>query len=133
MEESIAEKRERLEQEERQSHRQWENVRAQLSMLREGCKHGNAIVEPGYQGGGIYYCRGNCPDCGRSGTMFVPEYHMKMNNDWYREFPKHQITLEKAYEMGERIGKSWIESDRWWKGIDFKELLERSGMGQYIS
>jgi hypothetical protein len=89
----------------------------ELSRLQEGCRHEHAVLKPGWQGGGIYYCYCTCPECGRSGSRYVPQYHMKMINEWYTN-PAQHITLEEAIKLGKRIGDSFMDNKYWWGEIE---------------
>lgn len=106
-----------------------DRVRHQLEKLQKDCKHEKAVVIHGWQGGGIYYCRCSCPECGRKGDRYIPQYHMHMNNEWYTN-PNHHITLEQAIEIGKKIGESIFDSSYWWGEVeDYDKLNKDSSKG----
>lgn len=135
----IVAKRIELENREKEAHSEykkaesnWNNARRQLEKLQKECKHEHAVIKHGWQGGGIYFCRCTCPECGKSGDRYIPQYHMHMNNEWYKTWKdtQHQITLEKAIEIGKEIGKGFIHSDYWWGEVeDYDKLIKDTSEG----
>lgn len=104
-------------------------IRRQIEKLQEDCRHEKAVVKHGWQGGGIYYCYCHCSECGRSGGRYIPQYHMHMNNEWYKN-PEHHITLEKAIEIGRRIGERLFDSHYWWGEVeDYDKLTKDTSAG----
>jgi len=99
----------------------------QLAELRKKCKHKNAVIKHGWQGGGIYYCYCTCPDCGRSGSRYIPQYHMHMNNEWYKTWgnTENLITLEKAIEIGKKIGNNFFDCNYWWGEVEDYDKLNK--------
>lgn len=107
--------------------RDYEKSELALKLFQRKCRHLNAIIGGGWQGGGIYYTYCTCPDCDRSGSRYIPEYHMEKNNEWYNKYSDNQITLERAIEIGKRIGDGLFDADRWWGLVDdYQALLTRS-------
>jgi hypothetical protein len=105
------------------------NTKHQLERLQRECKHENAVIQHGWQGGGIYYCNCSCPDCGRRGSRYIPQYHMHMNNEWYKN-PQHRITLEQAVEIGRKIGDRLFDSQYWWGEVeDYDKLTKDTSKG----
>lgn len=121
-----------LEKIKKESYAKWNNARNELKELQEECKHENAIIKHGWQGGGIYYCYCTCPDCGRQGSRYIPQYHMNMNNDWYKNSPENQITLEKAIELGKKIGDSFIDNSYWWGEVENYDKLIKDTSEEWI-
>lgn len=113
----ILKKRLELEDKERKYYYEWKKVQQELESLKKTCKHEHATLKTGWQGGGIYYCNCTCPECGRSGDRYVPQYHMQKNNEWYKN-TKYHITLEQAIEMGKRMGENPFESSYWWGEVE---------------
>jgi len=105
-----------LEKQKKQSYSDYEKACRGLNKLQKECKHENAIIKNGWQGGGIYYCKCTCPACGRDGSRYVPQYHMLKNNEWHNAFSntKSIITLEKAIEIGKKIGEDFMDNSYWW-------------------
>jgi hypothetical protein len=132
----IVAERIQLDMEEKQAYREyrkadgaWSNARARVEMLQKKCKHEHAVIKDGWQGGGIYYCKCFCPECGRSGDRFIPQYHMQKHNEWYNTWGNTEllITLEKATKIGKKIGDSLFDSHRWWGEVsDYDAMVERS-------
>ena len=92
----------------KKSEHNWKNVCHQLESLQEECKHEHAVIKHGYQGGGNYYCKCTCWECGRNGYRYIPQYHLHLHNEWCKDNPKQQLTLEEAIERGKRMGKGHI-------------------------
>lgn len=95
-----------------------------LKKLQRECTHANAVIKHGWQGGGIYYCHCSCPECGRRGGRYIPQYHMHMNNSWYTNTEYH-ITLEEAIVIGEKMGESLFDSGYWWGKVDDYDKLTK--------
>lgn len=119
----IVAKRIEFDLKQKQAFAEYEKSNRQLSKLQKDCEHDNAMIKHGWQGGGIYYCECSCPDCGRSGSRYIPQYHMREHNDWFKIYPEKQITLEKAIETGVKMSTSFFDNDYWWGEVtDYDNL-----------
>ena len=131
---SIVAKRIELEKTKNESYRIYETSTWQLSKLQRECKHEHAVIRDGWQGGGIYYTYCTCPECGRSGTRYIPQYHMYMNNKWYKMWGNLEslLILEEAVKIGKRIENGW-DSDYWWGEIeDYDKLTKDTSRGNDV-
>jgi len=133
----VVAKRINLENKEKEAHsaynkaeRDWRNACSQLEKFQKECKHEHAVIKHGYQGGGTYYCKCSCPECGKNGYRYIPQYHMRMVNEWYKDSPQYQITIEDAIKMGENMGKGLIYNHFWWGEVeDYDKLIKDTSEG----
>lgn len=103
------------------------NAKNELKSEQRKCKHINASLYSGFQGGGIYYCKCFCPECGKTGDRYVPQYHMINNNEWYKKEPDKCIDLETAIKIGEDIGNKTFNNEYWWgpvQNYDHSKVLK---------
>lgn len=122
-EKTIVAKRLALEKTIKEARFAWKQAHHELVELQQECQHENATLEPGLRLNFIYYCYSTCPDCGKTGTRYVPEHHIKMTNSWANKWkqPQDLIDIERALYISTRVDQKY-----WWGPVpNYEDVINK--------
>jgi hypothetical protein len=78
-----------------------EKVEWELKHLQLGCRHLNIVeIAVPWQGGGFYFRRVSCPDCGKSGSRYDQALTNERNREWYKN-PNYEAPVRCGLYFGE--------------------------------